>query len=103
MKKVDTEEGKGLDARKSGRLEGQVFIRHRNKVHTAVVDGPPCICIIKCLDIVSTEESMKNRNAFYSLHESTWHRYIIGTCLKAVDKKHVNMEKEVPHHSDLWV
>jgi hypothetical protein len=55
------------------------------------------------LDIVSTEESMKIQNAFYSLHESTWHRYIIRTCLKAADKKCVNVEKEVPHHSDLWV
>jgi len=71
MKKVDTEEGKGLDAQKSGRLEGQEYVGHRYKVHTAVVEGPPCICIFKCLDIVSTEESMKMQNAFYSLHEST--------------------------------
>jgi len=71
MKKVDTKEGKGLDAWKSGCLEGQEYVGHRNKVHTAVVEGPPYICIFKCLDIGSMEESMKIRNAFYSLHEST--------------------------------
>jgi len=44
---------------------------------------------------------MKMQNAFHSLLDSTSHRYIIGTCLKAVDKKCVNMEKKVPHPSDL--
>jgi len=76
---VDTEEEKGLDAQKTGHLEGQEYIGHRNKVHTVVVEGPPWICGFKCLDIVSMEESMKMQNTFYSLCESTSHRYIIGT------------------------
>jgi len=68
MKKVDTEERKGLDAWKSGHLEGQGHLGRRSKMHNVVVEGLPCICIYKCLDIVSTEENTKMQNAFYSLH-----------------------------------
>jgi hypothetical protein len=76
------------------RFEGQEYVGHRNNVHAAVV-GPPCLCRFKCFDIVSPEESIKMRNAFYSLHYFTSHRCIIGTGFKAVGKKHVNMEKNV--------
>jgi hypothetical protein len=85
---------------KVGVWKRQEYVGHRNKVHTAVLEGPPCPCRFKYLDIVSTEESMKMQNAFYNLLDSTSHSYIIETCLKPVDKR-VNVEKEVPHSSDL--